>query len=307
MVRQKAWGAIILKPGCLNECVFCGRVPKPNALEMKEQEMKVAKNIIEFRANKIENIEISGNDPLEYPRIIPLVAYIKKMGFKNIQLSTHGRQLANERLLGSLIKAGVNKFRIPLYGSRAAIHDSVTQAIGSYKETLKGIKLLMDRTAMADLQVSFLVMRQNSEDVLGVLKLVKKLKIKDFYIAYPFLAKPDDHNFYIPLKDIGKYLKKAYSYAQKIKLPVKFFEIPFCVFGFYNENISNNSLPPDLGKNCQPDEIHKTKIKDMPAYRLKKKAAICKRCSMSGICDGFPLNDTNNFGLNGLKPIEYEK
>ena len=80
-------------------------------------------------------------------------------------------------------------------------------------------------------------------------------------------------------------------------------EIPFCVFGFKSDLINNSSKPPDLGKYCQPPEIHRTKIKDLPAYRLKKHIDICRRCACGKICDGFPIKDIERYGSGQLKAV----
>ena len=270
---------------------------------MRVQEKNVAANIAEFRNRGINKIEISGNDPLEYQKLVSLVKYMKKCGFADIQLSTHGRQLADESFLNELIAAGVNKFRIPLYGSCAEVHDAVTRAPGSFRETWRGIRHLVRKSGAADLQVSFLIMRQNSRDIVQFLDLMKKNRIHELYLSYPFLAN-EDLSYYIPLKDLGDYVGRAHDHAAKLGLPIKFFEIPYCVFGFEEPSINNTSLPPDLGGHCQPSARFRTEIKDMPSYRLKKQTAMCASCACRGYCDGFPVNDIDRFGTRNLRPIK---
>ena len=300
-MNQKEWGGIILNPSCANYCLFCGKVNTTEE-ELRQQEENVAKNLIEFKERGMKKIEISGSDPIEYKNIISLVKYMKRMGFESIQLSTHGRQVADEFFLISLVKAGINRFRIPLYGSQAEIHDSITRSSGSFNETFKGISLLRRKVPFIELQISSLIMQRNKDDLINILKLVKKLRIKDFYFSYPFLARPD-YSYYIPLKDLGPYVKQAYNHALKINYPIKFLEIPYCVFGFVSELINNNSLPPDLGEHCQPPKQRRTNIKDMPSYRLKKKVLMCEKCKCVNFCDGFPVNDIDKFSTGNLKPI----
>jgi MoaA/NifB/PqqE/SkfB family radical SAM enzyme len=302
-MSKKDWGGIILKPGCVNYCVFCGKVPRASKEELQQQEEKVAKNLDDFKKKGIKQIEISGNDPIEYDHIASLIRHIKRTSFEVVQLSTHGRRLADEFFLDSLIVSGIDRLRIPLYGSQAKVHDSVTRSQGSFDETYQGIRLLRKKAPYVHVQISCLIMQQNKDDLINIVKLAQKLKIKDIYFAVPFLARKDDYSYYLPMRDLAPYVRQIYNYTAQVNYPVRFTEIPYCVFGVVSELINNNSLPPDLGKYCQPDKEYRTNIKDLPAYRLKKKVNMCYKCKCINFCDGFPVNDIDKFGPGNLKPI----
>ena len=137
---KKEYGGIILNPYCSNYCVFCRRVPRLSLAELKQQEINIYKNLVDLKKRGISKIEISGADPVEYPKLNSLVKYIKEIGFEFVQLSTHGKKLADKKFANALIKAGVDKFRIPLYGHIAKVHDSVTRKEGSFNATVKGIR-----------------------------------------------------------------------------------------------------------------------------------------------------------------------
>lgn len=302
-MNNKKWGGIILNPYCNNNCIFCGIQQRKSELEIKEQEIKVLKNLVAFRKQGITSIEISGSDPIEYDKIISLIKYIKKMEFKFVQLSTHGKKLSNSSFLSELISAGIDKIRIPLYGSNAKVHDSVTQTPGSFDATLKGIKKLLEKSKDIQIQISCLVVQQNKNNLIGLIDLVKGLKIKDFYFSIPCVSN-NDYSYYIPLKDLEQHVKKARDYALKINYKIRFMEIPYCVFGQIDESIDNSCLPPNLGKYCQPPEKHKSPVKDLPVYRVKKKIDMCKNCKCYNFCDGFFVNDIDKFGTGNLRPIK---
>jgi len=301
-MSDKEWGAIILIPGCQNHCLFCHKISQPSLSKLKKQEINVAKNLTDLKSEGVRRIDISGNDPIEYDKIVPLIKHIKDLGFEYIQLSTHGRNLSNSKFLNEIIGSPLNKLRIPLYGSKPKTHDAVTQSVGSFSETLKGIKGVLKESKKIEVQISFLIMKQNKDDLINFVKLMQKLKITDYYFSAPFV-KNNDYSYYIPLKGLGKYIKPVFDYVCKNSLPIKFMEIPFCVFGEFNENINNNVLPPNMGQHCQPREKFKTEIKDLPSYRLKKKMPFCKKCKCFSFCDGFLINDIKLYGVGSLKPI----
>lgn len=302
-MAYKEWGGIILNPGCSNRCVFCGYVPRPTALEIKQQEISVAKNLVDFKNGGVRKIEISGGDPIEYEKIIPLVKYIKDMGFEYVQLSTHGNNLSDKIFVKELLKSGLDKLRIPLYGSNAKVHDSVTKLEGSFDSVLKGIKNVISESPHVQVQVSSLIMQQNKSDLTNLIDLMHKLKIIDFYFSVPCVSN-SDYSYYIPFQELKPYAKKAYDHALKIGYKVVFREIPYCVFGKADTLIVNYDQPPNLGKYCQPPEKFRTSKKDLPSYRVKKKVKICERCKCSEFCDGFFVNDASKFGTGNLQPIK---
>jgi len=295
-----AFGGVILSTYCSNNCVFCGSQRKLSKPEVKEQEVRVLKNLIDFRKFGIKNIEISGNDPIEYDKIIALIKYIKEVGFEFVQLSTHGKRLADENFLDELILSGVNKLRVPIYGSEAKIHDSVTQTRGSFNATFGGIKKLLELSKKIQIQISCLIVNQNRDNLIGIIDLGNDLGIKDFYFSIPCVSNRD-YSYYIPLKRLGPYVKKSYDYANKINFDARFMEIPYCIFGYFGELMDNKCSPPNLGRFCQPED--RSPVKDLPKYRLKKKVKMCKKCVCSNFCDGFFVNDIERFGIGNLRPI----
>lgn len=268
---------------------------------LDEEKINVLRNLIDFKKKGIKKIEISGCDPIEYTHIFELIEYIKKQGFTEIQLSTHGRFFSNKEFVRKIELAGLTKVRIPLYGSKPEIHDRITGAKGSFRETVRGIKNL-SKTKI-EIQVTSLIAAPNKNDLKQLVDLIKNMGVTNFYIAVPLLAFSGDVPFYIPLKDLGPYLKKIYDHSENTDYSIRFFEIPYCVLGFYDKSIKNKTYPPDLGRYCQPMKIHKTSIKDIPAYRLKIKTKICKKCLCDSICDGFLKRDIKKFGIGDLKPI----
>ncbi|MCX6802537.1 MAG: radical SAM protein [Candidatus Diapherotrites archaeon] len=302
-MESEKWGGVIIGPYCSNRCLFCGGRGKIPDSELKQQENNVFRNLIEFKGRGIKKVEISGGDPIEYSEIANLIKYIKKIGFEKVHLSTHGTRLSDEAFLDEIIHSGLDILRIPLYGSKAKIHDSVTQSKGSFRKTLKGIKGILEKSEI-HIKISSLIVQQNKNDLTGITDLVGGLGIKDFYFSIPCLVGRKDLSYYIPLKDLGPYVKKAYDHSSKEGFGANFKEIPYCIFSKADRNrIENTSKPPDLGKYCQPPARLKTQVKDLPSYRVKAKTEMCKTCKCFDFCDGFFLNDITNFGTGNIKPI----
>ncbi len=304
MARQKGSGGIVIGAGCVNRCSFCDFLPnyRPLGINLKKEEVRILKDLLSFRKKGYSDLDISGSDPIEYTKIVPLVRYIRKLGFVNIRLSTHGRRLADKNFAREIIKAGVNIFRIPVYGSNAKIHDSITQAEGSFNETIEGIRNIRDISPLIRLDLNTLVMQQNKDDLFNILNLALGFNPLEFGISVMYVKYDKNYSDYVPIKDLGDYVGKIFRHVSQNNLNAVFFDIPYCVFGVYDERIIMPQ-PPDLGKYNQPREMFKSNIKDLPSYRIKTKADICKKCRLAGKCDGFLVNDIKKFGTGNLKPI----
>ncbi|MCX6758945.1 MAG: radical SAM protein, partial [Candidatus Nealsonbacteria bacterium] len=133
---EKNVGGVLINPFCSLFCLFCGGKKKVTSDEIKKQEIKVYKNLQDFKREGIKRIEISGSDPSEYEEIAELICYIKEEGFNYVQLSTNGVKLSDPSFLNKLVSSGVDELRIPIYGSNAKVHDSVTRTPGSFNKVV---------------------------------------------------------------------------------------------------------------------------------------------------------------------------
>ncbi len=292
------YGSIIFETHCSNSCVFCGGTKKVSKNGKTRQEKTALESLKHFKSKGFQCIDISGGDPIEYEDLLPFARKINDSGFKTIQLSTHGMGLAEDGLCEDLISAGVNKFRIPIYGSVAKIHDAVTRNEGSFKKTMAGIKRILKGNGIK-LQVSTLITKHNGSDILNMMKLMDNLGIDDFYIGTPCIAK-GDYSFYIPFKDIGVYIEKPYNHILKNDKKFYFLDIPFCVFKKTNFKVIRFAQTPSLGK-------HKNNrysiIGGVPFYRIQKQVPMCQNCRMNDVCPGFFEVDINKFGTGNLEPL----
>ena len=87
---------------------------------------------------------------------------------------------------GQLADAGLDKLRIPIYGSTATIHDSITQVEGSFDETMRGIENIRKHTDM-DLLITTLIMKQNYKDILQELVIYWEMDLR-FNVKMKFIA-----------------------------------------------------------------------------------------------------------------------
>src|SRR5579883_1539032 len=109
-------GALIIDlKTCKNSCFFCSDLKRivPDE-EMARITRGLQRDVASLKASGIKTIEISGQDPLEYPLIDSLIRELKNEGFAKVELLTHGRNLCDAELVKRLAAAGLDEARIPI-------------------------------------------------------------------------------------------------------------------------------------------------------------------------------------------------
>ena len=292
------YGSVIIIPGCSNKCVFCAAEPVYSEETIKTNEDKICKSLLYFKKTGVNNINISGNDPIEYSKIAQLVRHIKKLGFWDITIATHARNLSAYNFAKEIIEAGANSFTIPLYGSNEKIHESVTMSRGSFRETLRAIGNL--KSLGAKVYISSMILNENKEDLIGLVKFFDTLGVDGCSITVSYITKKSCPS-HIPIKEMGAYVRPLYLYSVENKADVSFIDFPYCVIGLIDDRIINTTKPYNQGY-YQPLKSRRVKI-NLPIYREKTKLDMCKDCKANHICDGFYANDIKQFGVGDLKPL----
>jgi len=291
------YGSIIIIPGCRNKCVFCTKKSAYSTRKIETNEKKIYKSLLYFKKIGVSRINISGNDPIEYSKITQLIGHIKKLGFEDITIATHARNLSSYNFAREIIGAGANAFTIPIYGPNEKIHESVTMSKGSFQEAVKAIRNL--KSLGAKVYISSMILNQNKENLIELIEFFGKLKVDGCSITVSYMIKDDCSH--IPIKDIGKYVRPLYLYSAENKIDVSFIDFPYCVIGSINDSIINTIIPYDRGY-CQPSKKRRAKI-NLPLYRVKTKIGMCEICKARDICGGFYADDIKKYGTGNLKPI----
>lgn len=136
---------VSLTKQCNYNCTYCvvppstnpipGAVPVETKRILDFEELVICISSI-HKVNPIDEIKLTGGEPLLYYKLIPLIKEIGSMGIENISLTTNGQLLgikANE-----LFKAGIRKVNVSLDAIDPDIFNRITRT-RSYYQVIKGI------------------------------------------------------------------------------------------------------------------------------------------------------------------------
>lgn len=289
--KENHFGIVLHQSQCSNNCVFCKGKKIGNIEKNIEQELDKIESALRM-GEKIDSIEISGNDPGEYEELPDFVSLLRaKTGVSEIILATHGRNLSDRKFLEKIIKSGVNHFTVPFYGHTSKIHDSITRAKGSFKETCAGVRNIYELKK----NVSFrsLITRENQRYLEELFYFLSRLpSYKLVCVGVPYYAE-DRKDFVRSIPDFLKLrvqLSKALKLCQLMNFNIQLLDIPRCFIKLDYENSIESEIPQKAYEYLNGKKISPLRAKGRqitPGYRKKKKIKLCKKCIYNESCSGF--------------------
>lgn len=270
---------------CRNRCIFC-KTPEQDFVARDHDVLvkDMYSQAINLKRRGLLNVEISGHDPIEYSHIAEFIAWLKKIGFRDITLATHGRNLSDKPLVEKLISSGLDCIRIPLYGSTASVHDSVTCSEGSFSDTMAGLENIRD--SGIEICIVTLVLKNNKDDLDGIAGIAEKfgaeLNVLNTGISNDYVRK-----YILTYKEMKEILPGFYSHCRNIlRNKFNFFDFPYCLFGSDGREIIFTDVPKMSDTYVVPEGF-RTDDNHLPDYRKMAKMDFCKKCIYSYICGGF--------------------
>lgn len=285
---------------CNNMCVFCAQGDKRSQYKPKTLE-QMRKELQKSAKNGCDQVVFTGGEPTLNPRIIDAIAEAKKIGYKRIQLQSNGRMFSYLNFAKSVIAAGANEFSPALHGHTAKLHDSLTQAGGSFDETVKGIKNLVRLKQLVF--TNTVINQKNYKFLPEIAKLLVSLGVSQFQFAFVHLTGSAFKNrkSITPKKtEVSPFLKKALDIGIKSGVVVMTEAIPPCIMDGYEKYIAENIIPDS--KVVDADFV----IDDYAAYRKnlgKSKNDNCKECKYYFKCEGPWREYPELFGWDEFKPV----
>lgn len=118
---------------------------------------------------------ITGGEPtlIGEDDFLHLLASIKReLPLAKILLLTNGRTLGDKEFFGRFIREAPQNIRvaIPIHGSTPEKHDYITQAPGSFAQTLRAVAALLRSKAEVELRI--VVSKLNSDDITDMARLI---------------------------------------------------------------------------------------------------------------------------------------
>ncbi len=300
---------------CQNNCIHCYAGGPHETPEMTTQQWKET-------IDRLSNVGIfimtfTGGEPTIREDLPELLLYAQNKGIVT-GLITNGRRLKDKAYVDILEKSGLDFVQITLESHKPTIHDKMTAAKGSWKETIAGIR----NAANSEIYVTTntTLSKHNADSFLDTVDFIKSLEVDAFgcnSLIYSGKANTIKNEFALTTEELANLLPQVRNKANQLGLKFLWYTpTPYCEFDPVQNGLGVKSCTAALINMCiapngdvMPCQSYFeslgnilrddwTKIWNHPtAQKIRRREYVdekCKECEQLQVCGGgCPLEKKN--------------
>ncbi len=267
---------------CNNNCLFC--VQADNKCVGNRSFEDIKKDIIDT-SKRCDSIVLTGGEVTIRKDFLDIVSFAKSLGFKTIQIQTNARMFSDFNFAKKTVTAGANEFAPALHGFCSEQHDFLTNANGSFKQTVKGIINL--KKLNQKVITNTVITRSNYESLPKITNLLVKLKVDQIQLAFVHHLGNAKKKFYMLTPKMSmtiKYIQESIRIAKKHDTNIMIEAIPMCILGKYYEFASEFYIPETEIRGVKSQNTNN--YKKIRVEQGKIKFSKCLECIYNNICEG---------------------
>jgi len=247
-----------------------------------------------------DEIILNGGEPTVY-RDLPLVLKAAATRQIRVYLFTNGRALHDLRYAHKLLDHGVFRLSIPIHGHLTSTHDTLTGRIGSFAQTIEGIRnafqLQKELGTPTQIELKLLAVRPALPEWPDIVDyIVEKIGCPHHFVLSGLTmwsTATSDYGIVTPtLAELRQYLNTTLERIVKHDIPVLLWSIPLCLLSdIHIERFADQACSTSAGKTDAVqvfyfDPDYQTGIV-LPSdeFRIDSiEDAYCRSCELIGRC-----------------------
>lgn len=284
---------------CNNRCLFCAQGHKREGCPQVPFDELVAR--MKKGRETSDELVLTGGEPSLHKEILAVVRAAKDMGYRQIQLQTNGRRLAYGSFVDALVEAGVTEFSPALHGPTEAVHDALTRAPGSFRQTVAGIRLV--RRQGLPVVTNSVVVRGNVPHLPALVDLLGRLGVGQAQLAFvhPVGTAYELFDEVVPkLSDVVGPIRVCRGIALRHGMRLVTEAVPLCFLPGMQELAVEDRIPDTTVIDLDGKPF------DYSAWRPvegKLHGPPCEGCRARGRCEGPWREYPEKFGWGEFRPL----
>jgi len=267
---------------CNNCCVMCTNLmPPPRKWDLSTEQIKE----MVFRHPEERKIVLTGGEPTIRKDFFEVLKFIKtEKPDSHLMVLSNGRMFYYEEFAKRFVQSGCDTVAIPLHAQTAELHDSITQAPGSFNQTVEGMKKLIKYGA--DVEVRVVIHKLNYRQLPAIAEFIsKELKGVRRVVLFPIdiigNANKNRRKLLVKISEVKPYLEKACEMLERNNLEFNLYHVPFCI------------LNKKFWENVAGRTVEERRVTFKP----------CGKCVMKERCSGIWKTYAFQVGVEEFKPI----
>lgn len=201
---------------CQNDCIHCYAGGPHETPELSTQQWKQV--IDKLSDIGVFIITFTGGEPTLREDLPDLLKYAQEKGIVT-GLITNGRKLKDQSYVKLLEKAGLDFVQVTIESHKSEVHDKMTNAVGSWTETVAGIKNAVNSEIYVSTNTT--LSKNNAEDFLQTVNFIKSLGVPAFgcnSLIYSGKADSISQKFALTTEALTMLLPEIHEKANEINL-----------------------------------------------------------------------------------------
>ncbi len=302
---------------CNNNCIHCVIADHRERLRKEGKPIdrtteEIKKHLKEAKELGASSVVFTGGEVTVRNDFLELLKFARSLGL-GVGLQTNGRRFCDKNFAKNTLKIAPDMhFEIAIHSSKKENHDKITRVEGSFDQTIKGIKNLIN-LGTKKLNFKVVISRLNFRNLPKIVELAKNFGLKRVDIAFPHgMGNALKYWFKIVPRysEIKDFVIKALKIGEENGVKVTYEAIPFCFLKGYENSASElHYLIQYLqGKTTLLKQIGDPEMDwQKDRIRIKSKAKQCSNCKFFNICEGIWREYIELYGGEELNPIEGNK
>lgn len=279
--------AIVVTNQCNSNCIMC---PDSDKVRSNKENVSIEKLIEQVRCipDDTKYLTITGGEPGMLKKDLNTLLKECREHLSNTEflLLSNGRVFSNTEYTNEFSQSIPPKIRvgIPLYADSEILHDKITRADGSFRQTVVGIKKLIERNI--DIEIRIVVLKKNynildkiANFIIKEIPHVKMVNIMALEMLGNSLKNRDE--VWINFEETKEYIYKTCIRLIRAGIIVNLYNFPLCAIDKRLYSLANRSITD-----------YKIRFKDE-----------CEGCKAKEICGGFFFSTINQNDIK-VKPIK---
>lgn len=314
----------VIKTTCRNKCNFCTTriiheergnpwVVDRGEDVIRELEQKTAGFKKDHKSGVVKFVAM---EPLEHPDIAAITAAARLLSGKKVWIGSSGRILADREFAKEILRFGMGRLEVPLFGPDSKGHDLVAGSDGAFEEIMTGVENLKS-LGFRNIVFHMVMVKQNCDLLFGTAREAERLSgraLESITLAAPASWNLDVYreiafDFDVAIRKLADsaadFNRDLVKHCLKL-LPVK---IPFCVLQrHFPESFSIDSLTRGAASAKRSGGVSEPfKPGEAPEIgtflKARRLCPFSEECKLKWICSGVYPEYVCIFGAESLVPV----
>lgn len=284
---------------CNNHCRFCVQGNKRN--EYPDLGTEEARRVLAEERQHCEDVVLTGGEVTIRKDLPELIAHARELGYRTIQLQTNGRLIASRERLQAFVDAGITEVSPAIHGATAEMHDGLTRAPGSFRQTVKGV--LNARRLGLPVIMNSVITRANYRELPFLAELFLRLGVTQFQFAFVHALGSAADNFdeMVPrYTDVMPFVRQGLKIGRRNGLPCMTEAIPLCFLDGIEHMAAEHLIPDTRIRDAVMTVADYTRARKTEG---KAHGPPCVGCRWEQTCEGPWKEYPEHFGWDELQTV----